>query len=65
MILDINCCILNLAPSKPTLLEPTVLSVAIDHQVIMIQVQEGKNLIEDVLIDGGSGVNIITEKLKV
>jgi hypothetical protein len=31
----------------------------------MIQVQEGKNFIEDVLLDGGFGVNIITEKLRM
>ncbi len=31
----------------------------------MIQVQFGKNFIDDVLIDGGSGVNIITKNLRV
>jgi hypothetical protein len=31
----------------------------------MIQVQVGMNFIEDVLLDGGSRVNIITKKLKV
>jgi hypothetical protein len=31
----------------------------------MIQVQIGKNFIEDVLLDGGFGVNIITKKLRV
>jgi hypothetical protein len=31
----------------------------------LIQVQIGKNLIEDVLLDGGFGINIITKKLKV
>jgi hypothetical protein len=30
-----------------------------------IQVQIGKNFIEDVLLDGGSRVNIITENLRV
>jgi len=39
-------------------------SIAIDHQVILIQIQ-GKNFIEDVLLDGGFGVNIITKKIKV
>jgi len=29
-----------------------------------IQVQIGKNTIEDVLLDGGSGVNIITKQLR-
>ncbi len=31
----------------------------------MIQVQVGKNFIDDVLIDGGSGINIITENLRI
>ncbi len=31
----------------------------------MIQVQVGKNFIDDVLIDGGFGVNIITKNLRI
>ncbi len=31
----------------------------------VIQVQIGKNTIEDVLLDGGSKINIITEQLKL
>jgi hypothetical protein len=31
----------------------------------VIQVQVGKNFIEDVLLDGGFEVNIIMEKLRV
>jgi hypothetical protein len=30
----------------------------------IIQVQVGKNIVEDVLIDGGPNVNIITKNLK-
>jgi hypothetical protein len=45
-------------------LEPAYAIVAIDHQMAMIQVQVRKNFIDDVLIDGGSKVNIITENLK-
>jgi hypothetical protein len=33
--------------------------------MVVIQVQVGKHFIENVLLDGGYGVNIITEKLKV
>jgi len=51
--------------SKPTLPEPVVASVAIDHQMAVIQIQIGKNFIEDVLLDSGFGINIIMEKLKV
>jgi hypothetical protein len=31
----------------------------------VIQVQVGKNFIEDVLLDGGSRVNIIMKKLRI
>ncbi len=40
-------------------------TVVIDHQMAMIQVQVDKNFIDDVLIDGGSRVNIIIDNLKV
>jgi hypothetical protein len=61
----IKCYILNPVPSKPTLPKPTIASIAIDHQMAIIQVQVGKNFIEDILLDGGFGVNIIMEKLRV
>jgi hypothetical protein len=64
-ILDSKCCIFNPIPSKCTLPKLIVASVAIDHQMVIIQVQVGKNFIEDVLLDGGSRVHIITKKLKV
>jgi hypothetical protein len=31
--------------------------------MIVIQIQVGKNFIDDVLIDGGSGIDIIIENL--
>jgi hypothetical protein len=39
--------------------------VAIDNHITIIQVQIGKNTIEDVFLDGGFGVNIITEQLRL
>jgi hypothetical protein len=57
--------ILNLVPSKPTLLKLTVASIAINHQMAIIQVQIGKNFIEDLILDGGYGVNIIMKILRV
>jgi hypothetical protein len=33
--------------------------------MVIIQVQIGKNTIEDVLLDGGPGVNIITKQLRL
>jgi len=65
MIPNIKRYIFNMIPLKLVLLEPTVVSVAIDHQMAMIRIQVGKNCIEDILLDGGSRVNIITGKLKV
>jgi hypothetical protein len=38
-------------------------SIAIEDMVV-IQVHMGKNIVEDVLLDGGLGVNIIIEDLK-
>ncbi len=52
-------------PSKRTLLELTVTSIAIDHQMAIIQIQVAKNFIEDVLLDGGYEISIIKDKLKV
>jgi hypothetical protein len=39
--------------------------MSIDHQMVVIQIQVDKNFIDDVLIDGGSRVNIITKNLKI
>jgi hypothetical protein len=35
-------------------------TIETDNQMAIIQVQVGKNIVEDVLIDGGANVNIIT-----
>jgi hypothetical protein len=59
LILNIKCYIINLIPSKLALPKPTTTLVAIDHQMA------GKKFIEDVVLDGGSRVNIIVEKLRV
>jgi hypothetical protein len=36
----------------------------IDTHMVVIMVHVGKNLMEDVLLDGGSSVNIITKDLR-
>jgi hypothetical protein len=36
-------------------------TIVIDNHMVMIQVQIGKNTIEDVLLDGGFRINIITK----
>jgi hypothetical protein len=38
--------------------------VAIDLHMAVIQVHVGQNLVDDVLLDEGSGANIITEDLR-
>jgi hypothetical protein len=53
-ILDIKRYIFNPILSKPILSKSAIASIAIDHQMVIIQVQIGKNFIEDVLLDGGS-----------
>jgi hypothetical protein len=48
-----------------SILEIRTTIVAINDHMTIIQVQIGKNIIEYVLLDGGYGVNIITEQLKL
>jgi hypothetical protein len=49
---------------QPKLVQPELAyaTVTIDHQMV---VQVGKKIINDVLIDGGFGINIIIENLVV
>jgi hypothetical protein len=37
--------------------------VVIDPHMAVIQVQVGKNIVKNVILDGGSGVNIMMEEL--
>ncbi len=39
--------------------------VGIDNHMVVIQIQIGKNTIEDVLLDGGFGINIVIEQLRL
>ncbi len=39
--------------------------IEVDNQMVIIQVQVGKNIIEDFLLNGGANVNIITENLGI
>jgi hypothetical protein len=43
-----------------TYVELNTIAIEVDIQMVVIQVQVGKNIVEDVLIDGGASVNIIT-----
>jgi len=40
--------------------ELDIVAIEVNNQMVVIQVQMGKNIVEDVLIDGGASVNIIT-----
>ncbi len=46
-------------------LDISIIIVVIDNHMVIIQVQIGKNKIDDVFLDGGFGVNIITKQLRV
>jgi hypothetical protein len=39
-------------------------TIEVDNQMVIIQIQVGKNILEDVLLDGGASVNIITKNHK-
>jgi len=39
--------------------------IEVDNQMVIIQVQVGKNIIEDFLLDGKASVNIITQNLRI
>jgi hypothetical protein len=40
-------------------------TIVIDNHMVIIQVHIGKIVIKDVLLDGGSRVNIITQQLRL
>ncbi len=46
-------------------LEVRTIVMGRNNHMAIVQIQIGKNKIEDVLLNGGSGVNIITEQLKL
>jgi hypothetical protein len=39
-------------------------TIEVDNQMEVIQIQVGKHIVEDVLLNGGASVNIIIENLK-
>jgi hypothetical protein len=44
-------------------LNPIIASVMIDPHMVVTQVQVSKNIVQGILLDGGSNVNIMTEEL--
>jgi len=41
-----------------------IVAIKVNNQMAVIQVQVEKNIVEDVLLNGGANVNIIIENLK-
>ncbi len=57
-----------LKPSVATMVETyskvDIVAIKVNNQMAVIQVQVEKNIVEDVLLNGGANVNIIIENLK-
>jgi len=55
-------------PSVATVIEThfevDIATIEVNNKMTIIQIQVGKNTIENVLLDGGASVNIIIENLK-
>ena len=49
---------------QPVVQNATTAAIAVDRQMPVIQLQIGRNLVDNVLLDGGSGVNIMSEDIK-
>lgn len=43
----------------------TTTTIVIDNHMVVIQLHIGKTIVKDVLLDGGSKVNIITKQLRL
>jgi len=51
----------NITIARPN---PIVVLMAIDPHMVVKQVHVGKNIIENVILDGGSSVNIMTKEFR-
>jgi hypothetical protein len=54
----------NVATMVETHSKLNTTTIEVDNQMAIIQVQVGKNILENILLDGGANVNIITKNLK-
>ncbi len=52
------------SPNSKSIPILVVKSIAMDHHMVVIHVHTKKNLVDDELLDGRLGVNIIMDKLK-
>jgi hypothetical protein len=44
--------------------EVHIVAIKLDNQMVVIQVQVGKNIVEDFLLDGGTTINIMIKNLR-
>jgi hypothetical protein len=58
----------KIAPRKKnvTMLGPNLIiaCMVVDFHMVVIKIQVGKNMVEDILLDGKSSMNIMTEELQ-
>jgi 6-pyruvoyl-tetrahydropterin synthase len=54
----------SVATMVETHFEVDIATIEVDNQIVVIQVQVQKNIVEDVLINGGVNVNIIIENFR-
>jgi hypothetical protein len=55
----------NVATMIETHFEVDITTMKVNNQMAIIQVQVGKNPIEDILLNGGASVNIIIKNLRI
>ncbi len=53
----------NVAIMVKTHFKINTTSIKLDNHMVVIQVQVGRNIVENVLLNGGASVNIITKNL--
>jgi hypothetical protein len=53
----------NVTTMVETHFQINIVAIEVDNQMVVIQVQVRKNIVEDVFLDGGASVNIITKNL--
>jgi hypothetical protein len=54
----------NEKTTDPVVFDISTTTIVINNHMAFIQVQMGRIMVDDVILDGGNGVNIITEQLR-
>ncbi len=58
-----KCC-LRFKRVQPLALEAMIVMIKVDNHMAMLEVYIGKNLVDVTMLDGGSSVNVIIERLR-